>query len=145
MALTGIHHVAYVVADMDEAIRFMEESLGLKLDRRETLEEFEGAFFRVGESIIELIRPRREDSEYTKFLREGNMGLHHVAFSSPDIEEQAERMKEGGVGFERIWVAETDWLITNVDNGNNKLGMRLQLVAEKDKWSEREKRGLDVI
>jgi hypothetical protein len=73
------------------------------------------------------------------------MGLHHVAFSSPDIEEQAERMKEGGVGFERIWVAETDWLITNVDNSNNKLGMRLQLVAEKEKWSEREKRGLDII
>jgi hypothetical protein len=34
---------------------------------------------------------------------------------------------------------------TNVDNRNNKLGMRLQLVAEKDKWSEREKRGLDII
>jgi len=145
MTLTSIHHIAYVVPDMDEAVKFFEESLGLKLDSRKTLDEFEGAYFRVGESVIELIRPLREDSQYTRFLREGKMGLHHVAFTTPDIEAQTERMKTGGVGFDRIWVAETDWLITNVDNDTNKFGMRLQLVAEKDKWENRLERGLDVV
>ncbi len=129
--LVGVHHIAYVVADMDKAIRFVEEFMGLKLKRREMLTEFEMGEFRVGETIIELMRPVQADSQYTEFLRKTGGGLNHVAFTATDIEAQTERMKRGGVGFENIFVAETGWHVTNVDS-SNVLGMRLQLAQKND-------------
>ncbi len=127
--LVGVHHIAYVVADMDKAIRFVQDSMGLELRRRETLTEFEMAEFRVGQTIIELMRPVQADSQYTKFLKETGGGLNHVAFTTTDIQDQTKKMQRGGVGFHDIFVAETGWYVTNVDD-SNVLGMRLQLAQE---------------
>ena len=49
--LTGLHHVGYVVPDLDAAIAFYRDTLGLVLDRRGDAGpgfNFEVAVFRLG-------------------------------------------------------------------------------------------------
>lgn len=125
--LTGIHHVAYVVPHMDSAIRFIENSMKLTLRRRERLRNFEMAVFTVGGSTVELISPYAHHKGYTEFLQRTGGGLNHVAFASDSLESDAARLVEGGSGFEKIYLADTGWRITNVDS-NDALGMKLQLV-----------------
>ena len=80
--LTAIDHIAIVVPDLDEAIADHRETFGVLLQHREELhdEQCEVAFLEVGGSMIQLISPTSDDSEYAEFLAEGGPGLHHIGY-----------------------------------------------------------------
>ena len=86
--LTGLHHVGYVVPDLDTAIAFYTDTLGLRLDRRGDAGPgmgFEVAVFRLGDGTtgIELIRPTTEVGPFAEFLRANPAGaLHHIAYTT---------------------------------------------------------------
>ena len=86
--LTGLHHVGYVVPDLDTAIAFYADTLGLRLDRRGDAGPgmgFEVAVFRLGDGTtgIELIRPTTEVGPFAEFLRANPAGaLHHIAYTT---------------------------------------------------------------
>ena len=86
--LTGLHHVGYVVPDLDRAIAFYTETLGLQLDRRGDAGPgmgFEVATFRLGDGSmgIELIKPTTESGPFAEYLRANPAGgLHHVAYTT---------------------------------------------------------------
>jgi methylmalonyl-CoA/ethylmalonyl-CoA epimerase len=127
--LTGLHHVGYVVPDLDRAIAFYTETLGLRLDRRELGDAGPGvgievAVFRLGTGStgIELIKPTTESGPFAEFLRANPAGgLHHVAYATAEpLTEAARAVQRCGLqlaALTRDGPIETaaGWRILNVD------------------------------
>ena len=99
MAVTGIHHVAVAVSDLDEAIATYGRLFGAELEHRDTLAEqgVEAAAVRVGESRIELLAATGDDTPVGRFLARRGPGMHHVAYEVDDLEAQIAALDELGV------------------------------------------------
>ena len=95
---TSIHHIAIAVHDLDKALAFYCDGLGLEMtERREVLEEgVEIAFLPAGEGKIELIQPLDEESGVARFLEKRGERLHHVCLAVEDIEAAIERLRATG-------------------------------------------------
>ncbi len=94
-----IDHIAIAVPNLEEAARFYEEKLGLKMVEKETLPErgVRVGFFQIGEAKIELVEPLSPDSPISKFLSERGAGLHHICFEVEDCEKELARLNQLGV------------------------------------------------
>ena len=95
---THIHHIAIVVRDLDAALAFYRDALGLEMTaRREVPEEgVEIAFLPAGEGEIELLRPTDPESGVARFLEKRGEGLHHVCLAVPDVAVATARLREAG-------------------------------------------------
>jgi methylmalonyl-CoA/ethylmalonyl-CoA epimerase len=112
-----IHHVAYVVRDMDDAVRIFGDTFGLELSDRRVIEgetRVEMAAFRCGSTFIELLRPINHPA-LAQFLEDHGPGLHHVAFAMKDLRKGIEALKEKGVVACEPFVAGTGWEISYFD------------------------------
>ena len=94
-----INHVAIVVADIDQALSFWRDALGLELDHVEDVPSQKAmvAFLPVGDSEVELVKPTADDTGAAKFLAERGGGMHHLCFEVDDIVAKLEEMKSKGV------------------------------------------------
>jgi len=97
--ITKINHVAVVVSDVDAALTFWQDALGIRLHHIEDVPSQKSAvaFLPVGESEVELVKPTSEDSGVAKFLAERGGGMHHLCFEVDDIEGMLQELKEKGV------------------------------------------------
>lgn len=93
---TTIHHIAVAVRDLDEALTFYRDALGLEVTgRREVPKEgVEIAFLASGEAQIELIQPLDEESGVARFLETHGEGLHHLCLRVDDIAQAVARLGE---------------------------------------------------
>ena len=93
-----INHVAIVVSDLEKALAFWVDALGLPLQRREHApdEAVEIAFLPTGEGEIELLQPTDDQSGVARFLDNRGPGLHHLCLEVDDIEGAMERLREHG-------------------------------------------------
>jgi len=94
-----IHHVGYVVPDLDEAIRLHEERFGVSVVVRETLPDqgVEAAALEVGTGQIELIQPVDPEGSVARFLERRGPGLHHTAFEVDDLDGTLRELEAAGV------------------------------------------------
>ena len=94
----SIHHIAIAVRDLDAALDFYRDALGLELaERRQVPEEgVEIAFLPAGEGEIELLRPLDEAGGVARFLEKRGEGLHHVCLAVDDVEAAMERLQAAG-------------------------------------------------
>ncbi len=94
----SIHHIAIAVHDLDAALAFYRDALGLEVtERREVPEEgVEIAFLPTGEGEIELLQPLSEEGGVARFLEKRGEGLHHICLRVDNIEEAAERLRTAG-------------------------------------------------
>ncbi|MEN6530756.1 MAG: methylmalonyl-CoA epimerase [Anaerolineaceae bacterium] len=94
-----INHVAIVVRDIDESLKFWETTLGLKLHHIEDVpsQASKVAFIPVGDSEIELVQPTTEDSGMAAYLEKRGEGLHHLCIEVDDIEAKMQELKDAGV------------------------------------------------
>jgi methylmalonyl-CoA/ethylmalonyl-CoA epimerase len=99
MPIKRIDHIAIVVPDIDEALAFWRDALGLELSHREEVPEQESliAFLPVGESEVELVEPTTETSGIARYLARRGPGMHHICFEVDDIEATLARLKEQGI------------------------------------------------
>ncbi len=99
MELTHIEHIGIAVTDLEQAIAFYEQSLGLKCYRIEevTDQKVKTAFFQVGQTKIELLESMAPDGPIAKFIEKRGEGLHHLAFAVKNIEQQLEEVSSKGV------------------------------------------------
>ncbi|MDX2163262.1 MAG: methylmalonyl-CoA epimerase [bacterium] len=83
-----IHHAAIVVADIEAALPFWRDVLGLPLTHTEHNENeaVDTAFLSLGDSEIELIAPFTADSGVARFLAKRGAGLHHLCLEVEDLD-----------------------------------------------------------
>lgn len=86
MNISHIEHLGIAVKSLDEAIPYYENILGLKCYSIEEVadQKVKTAFFKVGQTKIELLEPTSEDSTIAKFIEKRGEGIHHLAFAIED-------------------------------------------------------------
>lgn len=94
-----IHHVALVVDDLDDALAFWRDTLGLATSRIENVpdQQSEIAFLPLGESELELVHPTTTESGVARFLAKRGPGMHHVCFEVADLDGVLARLRERDV------------------------------------------------
>lgn len=97
MTPNKIKHIGIAVKDLESAKRFYEESLGLTVEREETLGEMKIAFVPVGEVNLELIQSTTDDGVIAKFIEKRGEGVHHIAYEVEDVAVALEGLKARGV------------------------------------------------
>jgi methylmalonyl-CoA/ethylmalonyl-CoA epimerase len=94
-----INHVAIAVTDIEQALVFWRDALGLDLHHVEDVPSQKSmvAFMPVGESEVELVKPTAEDTGVAKFIAERGGGIHHLCFEVDNIEEMITALKAKGI------------------------------------------------
>ena len=93
-----IHHIAIAVEDMEDALTFYRDALGIDVDERKDVpdEGVEIAFLPMGASEIELLRPLDPDNSIGRFLEKRGEGVHHLCLAVEDIESTISRLEAAG-------------------------------------------------
>ena len=88
MKISHIEHIGIAVPNLEEAIKYYENVLGLKCYKQEVVadQKVTTAFFQLGDTKIELLEATSPDSTIAKFIEKngGKGGMHHLAFAVED-------------------------------------------------------------
>ena len=101
--VTGVDHVGIAVADLDEAIAWYADKLGLVANHTETNEEqgvreaMLSAPGDAGGAAIQLLAPLRPDSPIGRFLDRSGPGLQQLAYRVTDIDAACAALRDKGV------------------------------------------------
>lgn len=99
MKPTHIEHLGIAVKNLEESIRYYEEVLGLTCYAIEEVadQKVKTAFFRVGDTKIELLESTAPDGPIGKFIEKRGEGIHHIAFAVNGLEDALSSVVEKGV------------------------------------------------
>ncbi|RLD85421.1 MAG: methylmalonyl-CoA epimerase [Bacteroidetes bacterium] len=99
MNLSHIEHIGIAVKSLDEAIPYYENVLGLKCYAIEEVadQKVKTAFFKAGQTKLELLEPTDPESPVAKFIEKRGEGIHHLAFTVDGVEQALEEVAEKGV------------------------------------------------
>lgn len=94
-----IEHIGIAVKNLDEAIYFYEKILGLDCYNIEEVrdQKVKTAFFKVGQTKIELLEPTDPDSPIARFIEKRGEGIHHIAFAVSNIDRKLKEAEAKGV------------------------------------------------
>jgi methylmalonyl-CoA/ethylmalonyl-CoA epimerase len=97
--LGRIHHVAVIVAELDPAVAFWRDALGLELEVVQEMadDRVRIAFLPIGESKIELVEPTDDSTGVARFLAKNGEGFHHVCFEVANLAETLLRLEIDGI------------------------------------------------
>ncbi len=93
-----IHHIAIAVENLDIALEFYRDALGVGVSERREVpaEGVEIAFLPLGESSLELLRPLDKENSIGRFINNRGEGIHHVCMLVEDIEAAVTRLLDRG-------------------------------------------------
>ena len=99
MKPTHIEHIGIAVTSLDQSIPFYENVLGLECYAIEEVQDqkVKTAFFKVGDTKIELLEPTDEDSPIAKFIAKKGEGMHHIAYATEDVGNALKEAEEKGL------------------------------------------------
>lgn len=99
MKITHIEHIGIAVKNLDESIKYYEKVLGLKCYSIEEVidQKVKTAFFKVGQTKIELLESTDAEGPIGKFISKKGEGLHHLAFATEDVDGSLKETAENGV------------------------------------------------
>lgn len=94
-----INHIAVVVEDVNAALAFWRDALGLPLEHLEHNEDeaVDIAFLPIGSGEIELIAPFTADSGIAKYLAKRGAGMHHLCIEVEDIAATMNQLTAKGI------------------------------------------------
>ncbi len=97
--IKGLNHIGIAVEDLDAAVEVYRDKFGLRFDGISEVptEQVRIAMFYAGETKIELLQGMAESSPITKFIQKYGPGLHHLAFTSDDAQEELVRLSGAGL------------------------------------------------
>ena len=97
--LGRVHHVALVVADLEQSLGFWRDMLGLPVELVLPIEtdRVTIAFLPVGESKVELVMPTNDTTGVARFLAAKGEGFHHVCFEVANLSETLMRLDMDGI------------------------------------------------
>jgi len=99
MNLSHIEHIGIAVKNIDEAIKFYEDILGLKCYAVEEVadQKVKTAFFQIGQTKIELLESTDPEGPIGKFIEKRGEGIHHIAYAVKGLESSLEELKSKGI------------------------------------------------
>ena len=94
-----IEHIGIAVEDIEKANSLFKSILGKTHYKTEYVESEDvlTSFFDLGESKIELIESNDADNPISKFLKNNNSAIHHLAIKVNDIYFEIQRVKNEGI------------------------------------------------
>jgi methylmalonyl-CoA/ethylmalonyl-CoA epimerase len=94
-----VEHIGIAVKDFSVSIPLFEKLLNTNCYKTETVEteNVNTAFFKQGETKIELLESQSDDGVIAKFIEKKGEGIHHIAFDEDDILTEMKRLQ--GEGF----------------------------------------------
>lgn len=91
-----IAHVGIAVADLDAALAFYRDVLGLEPHPPETVDGANMVALQFGDSEIELLSPVEAESPIAKFLAKRGPGIHHICYRVPDLDAALQACRAAG-------------------------------------------------
>jgi len=98
-----IDHIGIAVNDLDRALEFYRDTLGLTVSEVVSLPErgLTIAFLPLGEALLELMAPLGEKSEIARFLERRGEGIHHLCLGAPGLADREAKLRNAGVRL--VW------------------------------------------
>lgn len=97
-AMQKVEHIGIAVKELAVSIPLFERLLNTACYKTELVasEQVNTAFFRQGETKIELLESQTDEGVIAKFIEKKGEGIHHIAFEVDDIEAEMKRLEEQG-------------------------------------------------
>ena len=94
-----IDHIGIAVSNLEEALKFYRDGLGLEVDAPEEVasQRVRAHFIPAGEAAIELLEATAEDSPIARYVARRGPGLHHLTLRVDDIAGALAQLKARGV------------------------------------------------
>lgn len=88
MNISHIEHIGIAVKNLEESILYWEKVFGLKCYAVEEVKDqkVKTAFFKVGQTKIELLESTDPEGPIGMFIEKRGEGIHHMAFAVKDLE-----------------------------------------------------------
>ncbi|MCO6474443.1 MAG: methylmalonyl-CoA epimerase [Melioribacteraceae bacterium] len=99
MNLSHIEHIGIAVKSIEDSIKYYENVLGLKCYAVEEVsdQKVKTAFFKLGQTKIELLESTDPEGPIGKFIEKKGEGIHHIAFAVNGIESMLNKAEENGI------------------------------------------------
>jgi methylmalonyl-CoA/ethylmalonyl-CoA epimerase len=99
MKPTHIEHIGIAVVNLNEAIKYFIEVIGLECYAVEEVsdQKVKTAFFKVGDIKIELLESTDPDGPIGKFIERKGAGVHHIAFAVTDVAQALKDAQSKGI------------------------------------------------
>ena len=96
--MVKVEHIGIAVRTLAESVPLFEKLLNSQCYKTEVVEneKVNTAFFKTGDTKIELLESIEENGVISKFIDKRGEGLHHIAFEVENIESEMERLKNEG-------------------------------------------------
>ena len=96
--MQNIEHIGIAVKNLQQSIPLFEQLLNTACYKTEVVEseQVTTAFFKQGETKIELLESMDADGVIAKFIERKGEGMHHIALAVDDIEAEMKRLAEAG-------------------------------------------------
>ncbi|NMA86791.1 MAG: methylmalonyl-CoA epimerase [Tissierellia bacterium] len=94
-----VDHIGIAVKNLEEALEFYENTLGIKCVETEVVEEqkVKVAFLPIGDTEVELLESTEEDGPIAKFIEKRGEGIQHIAYRVDNIEEAIVELQAKGI------------------------------------------------
>lgn len=99
MKANAIEHIGIAVQNLEESIKYYENVLGLVCYAVEEIvdQKVKTAFFKVGDTKIELLESTDPNGPIGKFIDKKGPGVHHIAFAVDNVKESLQEVEEKGI------------------------------------------------
>jgi len=99
MDISHIEHLGIAVKSIAEQLPYYEQVLGVTCYNIEEVadQKVRTAFFKIGQTKIELLEATGEDSPIAKFIEKRGEGIHHIAFAVPDVQKALDEASSQGI------------------------------------------------
>ena len=94
-----LDHIGIAVQDLDQALAFYQEALGLDVEVPEEVvsQKIKAHLIPLGQSSLELLEATSPESPIAKFLKKRGPGVHHLTLRVEDIDAALEQLRTRGV------------------------------------------------
>ena len=94
-----VNHVAVVVDDMEKALSFWRDALGMELHELRDVpsEKSQVAFLPLPGAEVELVKPTTDDSGIAKYLAKRGPGMHHICLEVDDIDGMMKQLRSRNI------------------------------------------------
>lgn len=131
MSLQRLHHINFLVRDLETAIDRYQRWLGIEAIKVESLHKrgVKTARFKVGETWIVLVQPVDSESVPAKYLQRHGEGVFLISFQVDDVVKSATQLSTLGAKVDSLEPRQglDDWRVIDLSAADF-FGVNVQLV-----------------